>query len=565
MTELAHILVVDDDPSIRRMFQLLLNDTGYRVSTATSGEEALAYMELVTPDLVLMDLMLPGINGQEVTERIKADTDKPFIPVILVTAQNDQRSKVTALDAGADDFLIKPVEFAELLARVRAMLRLQRSQRSLRAEQRKTELLLHLTRELGTTLDLDELLTHFLDRLADAVGAVRASIILTTDEQPRLYSSIRNRPSILAEDILRDGIAGWVLRERQPAIIDDTRDDPRWVATHDTPAMVRSVASVPIIREGQVLGVITLVHHTPGYFTAEHLDLLNSVAAQSAIALENAELFRLTRSQKALLERRAEELQRINQVSRIADRADAARAAAAPGHTPGPPYVWLPGRLDPAARRRRPGGAGGGRRRGRRNRAWAGASRSARALPAGSRSSQEPLYVSDVRRTHAMIASDEHELTRSELAVPILTAREVFGVLNVESETVDAFGPNDIRLLDTLAGQLGVALENAQLFDTEQRRVRQLGQVNNLSVAITAQLDSSENLRIAAAAMATIFGIEQCGIVVSSDDRRVGIRVATHSAQAAASGTQLRFTLPAQQTGGARSAQRSDHPRCGYR
>src|SRR3954462_7741944 len=225
MIELAHILVVDDDPSIRRMFQLLLNDTGYRVSTATSGEEALAYMELVTPDLVLMDLMLPGINGQQVTERIKANTSKPFIPIILVTAKSDQRAKVTALDAGADDFLVKPVEFAERLARVRAMLRLQRSQRSLRAEQRKTELLLHLTRELGTTLDLEELLTHFLDRLAGAVGAVRASIILITDEQPQLFSSIRNRPKTVPQDILQDGIAGWVLRERQPATIPETRED----------------------------------------------------------------------------------------------------------------------------------------------------------------------------------------------------------------------------------------------------------------------------------------------------------------------------------------------------
>src|SRR5919199_5118169 len=101
MTELAHILVVDDDPSIRRMLQLLLTDTGYRVSTASSGEEALAYLDLVTPDLVLLDLMLPGINGQQVTERIKADTTKPFIPVILVTGRSDQKSKVMSLDAGA--------------------------------------------------------------------------------------------------------------------------------------------------------------------------------------------------------------------------------------------------------------------------------------------------------------------------------------------------------------------------------------------------------------------------------------------------------------------------------
>ncbi|HNP69754.1 MAG TPA: GAF domain-containing protein [Kouleothrix sp.] len=543
MAEQAHILVVDDDASIRRMLQLLLNETGYRVSTASTGEEALAYMDLVTPDLVLMDLMLPGINGQEVTERIKAQPDKPFVPVILVTARNDPKSKVMALDAGADDFLVKPVEFAELLARVRAMLRLQRSQRSLRAEQRKTELLLHLTRELGTTLDLEELLTHFLDKLADAVGAVRASIILTTDQQPRLFSSIRNRPKVVPADILRDGIAGWVLREHEPAIILDTRDDTRWVATTAHQQMVRSVAAVPIVREDRVLGVITLVHHTPGYFTPEHLSLLDSVAAQSAIALENAELFRLTRTQNDLLERRNEELQRINQVSRLLTELmrpeQLVRLVAYLVHlTFGYPSVTILLRdNDDLVVRAVAGIADEESRMGRR-------------LPIGqgiaghAAMQQEPLCVADIRadaRSSVSISGDD---TRSQLAVPILTAREVFGVLNVESASSGAFGPNDIRLLDTLSGQLGVALENAQLFDTEQRRVRQLGHVNSMSVAITAQLDASANLRIAAAAVAAIFGIEQCGIVMLGDERRGGLRVVTHSAQPASSGAQLRFPLP---------------------
>jgi adenylate cyclase len=195
MTELAHILVVDDDANVRRMLQILLSNAGYRVSLATTGEEALAYLELVTPDLVLLDVALPGVSGRQVMEHIKSDPDRPFIPVILVTGHSDPQAKVAALDAGADDFLVKPVDLAELLARVRAMLRLQRSQRSLRAEQRKTELLLHLTRELGTTLDLDRLLTQFLNRLADAVGAVRASILVLASDQPRLFSSTRNRPT----------------------------------------------------------------------------------------------------------------------------------------------------------------------------------------------------------------------------------------------------------------------------------------------------------------------------------------------------------------------------------
>jgi adenylate cyclase len=543
MVEQAHILVVDDDASIRRMFQLLLTETGYRVSTANSGEEALAYMELVTPDLVLMDLMLPGISGQQVTERIKANPDKPFIPVILVTARNDPKSKVTALDAGADDFLVKPVEFAELLARVRAMLRLQRSQRSLRAEQRKTELLLHLTRELGTTLDLEELLTHFLDRLADAVGAVRASIILITDEQPQLFSSIRNRPKTVPQDILQDGIAGWVLRERRPTIIMETRDDGRWVATSLHQQMVRSVAAVPIMREERVLGVITLVHHTPGYFTPEHLDLLNSVAAQSAIALENAELFRLTRSQNSLLERRNEELQRINQVSRLLTELmrpeQLVRLVAYLVHlTFGYPSVTILLRDgEELAVRAVAGGADEDSQLGRRIPIGLGITGSAA-------QTQEPVCVPDVRADPRYIPAESGVATRSELAVPILTAREVFGVLNVESEAVGAFGPNDIRLLDTLSGQLGVALENAQLFDTEQRRVRQLGQVNSMSVAVTAQLDANANLRIAAAAIAAIFGVEHCGVALAGDDRRQGLRVATHSASAATPGAPLRFPLP---------------------
>ncbi len=545
MSEQAHILVVDDDPSIRKMLQLLLAETGYRVSTASSGEEALAYTELVTPDLVLMDLILPGIDGQQVTEQIKAKPDKPFVPVILLTARSDPKAKVLALDAGADDFLIKPVEFAELLARVRAMLRLQRSQRSLRAEQRKTELLLHLTRELGTSLDLEDLLTHFLDKLADAVGAVRASIILTTDQQPRLFSSIRNRPKVVASDILRDGIAGWVLRERTAAMIVDTRVDSRWVATTVYQQMVRSVAAVPIIREDQVLGVITLVHHTPGYFTAEHLDLLASVAAQSAIALENAELFRLTRSQNDLLERRNEELQRINQVSRMLTELmrpeQLVRLVSYLVHlTFGYPSVSILLREgDDLVVRAVAGLADEESRMGRRLRIGQG-------IAGYAAQQQEPLCVANVRADPRFVQTISSDDTRSQLAVPIVTAREVFGVLNVESGAIGAFGPSDIRLLDTLAGQLGVAFENAQLFETEQRRARQLGQVNSLSLAVTAQLDISANLRVAAAAVAAIFGAEHCGLALLTDERRA-LRLATHSAQTAAPGALVRFPLPLQE------------------
>ncbi|MBO9334459.1 MAG: GAF domain-containing protein [Roseiflexus sp.] len=528
MTELAHILVVDDDADVRRMLQILLTNAGYRVSLAATGEEALAYLELVTPDLVLLDVALPGVDGCQVMEHIKSNPDRPFIPVILVTGHSDPQSKVAALDAGADDFLVKPVDLAELLARVRAMLRLQRSQRSLRAEQRKTELLLHLTRELGTTLDLDRLLTQFLDRLADAVGAVRASILVLTSDQPRLFSSTRNRPTIPLTDILGQGVAGWVLRERQPLIINDTRDDPRWIAVNAQQRAVRSVAAVPLVREGRALAAITLVHHTPGYFSEEHLELLNAVAAQSAIALENAELFRLTRTQRDLLERRAEELQRINQISRYLTELMSPDqllrlVVHLIHHTFSYPLVAVVLREEDRLVLR---AASGNRTI---EQAIGQVTLSEVSAAGQAILHRKPYLISDTLQTeHAMLAALDRSV-RSDLAVPIQTARQVFGALSVMSPVPEAFGDADIRLLSTLASQLGIALDNARLFDMEQRRVRQLGMVNNLSLAMTARLDAAENLTIAARTIATIFDVVGCGIVLTEPGAMDGAVHATDS------------------------------------
>lgn len=515
MAELAHILAVDDDASVRRMLQILLTNAGYRVSLASTGEEALAYLELVTPDLVLLDISLPGLSGRQVMERIKADPDRPFIPVILITGHSDPESKVAALDAGADDFLVKPVDLTELLARVRAMLRLQRSQRSLRAEQRKTELLLHLTRELGTTLDLDRLLTQFLNRLADAVGAVRASILVLTSDQPRLFSSTRNRPTIPLSDLLNQGVAGWVLRERKPLIIADTREDSRWIAVNSQQRAVRSVAAVPLVREGRALAAITLVHHTPGYFNQDHLELLNAVAAQSAIALENAELFHLTRTQRDLLERRAEELQRINQISRhlteLMSPDQLLRLVVhLIHHTFGYPLVAVVLHEDERLVLRAAAGsviiekAIG-------QAILPDASAAGRAI-----AQREPHMVADFLQTDCYPPVGVERNVRSELAVPIQTARQVFGALSVMAYVPDAFGDADVRLLSTLASQLGIALDNARLFNMEQRRVRQLDMVNTLSIAMTARLDAAENLTIAAHAIAAIFEIAACGIVLTN-------------------------------------------------
>src|SRR6516225_2363351 len=125
MRDPARILVVDDVPDNVDILQMRLASQGYEVVTAGDGLEALEKTRELLPDLVLLDIMMPKMDGIEVVKRLKADPSLPFIPVILVTAKSDSKDVITGLESGGDDYLVKPVEHAALSARVRAMLRIK--------------------------------------------------------------------------------------------------------------------------------------------------------------------------------------------------------------------------------------------------------------------------------------------------------------------------------------------------------------------------------------------------------------------------------------------------------
>lgn len=120
MSEGARILVVDDEPQIRRSLQVSLEKKGYVVMTASSGEEALEAMVQRPPDVVIVDLILPMIDGIELTRRIR---ERSPVPIIVLSAIGDERKKVEALERGADDYVTKPFGMEELSARVRSALR----------------------------------------------------------------------------------------------------------------------------------------------------------------------------------------------------------------------------------------------------------------------------------------------------------------------------------------------------------------------------------------------------------------------------------------------------------
>jgi two-component system KDP operon response regulator KdpE len=116
----AAILVIDDEPQIRRVLRTTLTAEGYTITEARDGTEALEKVREIKPDLILLDMNMPGLDGLQTCREIRSDSQ---VPIIMLTVRSAEKDKVRALDAGADDYVVKPFGIEELLARVRALLR----------------------------------------------------------------------------------------------------------------------------------------------------------------------------------------------------------------------------------------------------------------------------------------------------------------------------------------------------------------------------------------------------------------------------------------------------------
>ncbi len=135
--EKKRILVVDDHEDNIELLRARLEARGYQVFGASDGQAALDQVESINPDLILLDVMMPKMDGMEVVRRLKANKDLPFIPVIMQTALDSTENKVEGLGAGADDYITKPINFAELEARVTALLRIKKLETALRDREKE--------------------------------------------------------------------------------------------------------------------------------------------------------------------------------------------------------------------------------------------------------------------------------------------------------------------------------------------------------------------------------------------------------------------------------------------
>ena len=171
---LAKILVVDDTPQNVKLLADLLTVKGYAVVTAASGEEALARVEVERPDLVLLDVVMPGMSGYEVCKRIRADAANGILPIVMVTALDPSGERIKGLEAGADDFLTKPINLPELLARVRSLLRIKQLYDTVETQSAQLA-------ELNRTLE---------ERVADQVGQLERLSRLKRFFSPQLAEAI---------------------------------------------------------------------------------------------------------------------------------------------------------------------------------------------------------------------------------------------------------------------------------------------------------------------------------------------------------------------------------------
>jgi len=153
------VLIVDDHPDNVEVLQARLNALGYRTACAPDGETALEMVEKSPPDLILLDVMMPHMDGNEVARRVKANKSLPFIPIIMQTALDSTQSKVEGLDSGADDYVTKPINYAELQARMQAALRVKGLQDRL-AQMAITDALTGLYNRRHLDERLDEMFEH---------------------------------------------------------------------------------------------------------------------------------------------------------------------------------------------------------------------------------------------------------------------------------------------------------------------------------------------------------------------------------------------------------------------
>lgn len=304
----AVVLIIDDMRENRLLLSSQLKLDGHEIIEASGGKDGIAMAQEHNPDLILLDVMMPDINGFEVCKIIKEDPRTNLIPIIMITALSKVESRIQGKKAGADEFLSRPHIREELLVRVRTLIQLKRARTRLEEERHRLQLLYNISRAVSTQLDLESMMSTIITQTQAAVSATKGNIMLL-NEQGQVYHKfiIRAGSPIEISDrvtqaVMTRGLGGWLVKNRRSEIISDIRQDDRWITLPDDEGEMGSAIGVPLIGSDRIVGILILNHPKVGYFTEGHRELLIALGSTVSTAIANAHLFTEVSEERRKLE-----------------------------------------------------------------------------------------------------------------------------------------------------------------------------------------------------------------------------------------------------------------------
>ncbi|MGB0387623.1 MAG: response regulator [Ardenticatenaceae bacterium] len=307
MNEKPKVLVVDDNLSVVEFIKAVLCKHNYEVITAQSGINALLLLEQEENiDVMLLDVVMFGLDGFDVLEIVNANPKTASIKVIMLSGVDRVADKVRAFSAGAVDYLAKPFEQAELIARIDTQVRVKRAEQERQALLAKTETLYRISRSLIGTANLPEILQVVVDGVVEVLPANRVTLITFNAplaskwEEREVTHFVKGGPGQawverVSFDELWEGLSGWVLRELKPAFSPKGDLDPREslaVQRRRLDTNCGSIIVVPLLYRQQIVGTMTAINSPDELdFTKRDVELMVAIANQAVVAIENARLF----------------------------------------------------------------------------------------------------------------------------------------------------------------------------------------------------------------------------------------------------------------------------------
>lgn len=301
---MATILIVDDQPDNLYVLDRLLKGQGHAVLQAERGELALELARREKPELILLDVMMPGMDGFEVVKRLREDAETQAIAVILLTANApDQRTKIQALNLGADEYLTQPINNSELLARIRALLRTKQVQTDLQAANTQLRAVLDVIQAGGSTLNLAQVGQRLVDAAIRAAGVEAGGIWMWQENGwRRLADAGYDDKRAARRELLDHNKHRALARVAAEHVAVHGSVVELYGPHHPYDGTINSAIILPLLHRDTLVGVLQLATTRADHFSNADTTFLSALSNAAAASIRNAQLFEETDRQRHALQ-----------------------------------------------------------------------------------------------------------------------------------------------------------------------------------------------------------------------------------------------------------------------